>query len=425
MGPTEGDQRHGHSLSTPALRDRWLAIGATGLGLVFIASSYVPDLLGRPEKFGYPLFYCGMGLVLGAFGSTATIKHKGLVITGALALAIILSRFIPVSQDRAALIEIDGTAAATSVTSNASVHKLYVAREEKDANYVLFVFESELNTPFIRLVIAFNDGTARFGCIPQSALLVQLGHIAVWQVNRRDGTIKEQQGETIASTETDSCTPSPMDRLRNTLSRLSLMGTAYAQDNIDYQQIDSDLSSTDVLRREKAVAQIRAKTTGADLRSQFTHLSSLPPQSDSSLLIIDGFMNSWKERFTQSPNQAAFTFRSLNEGNINFLISLLNSRSPEVANGATYLLKRVVYIDRPQAAQVRDRLLANLGEQIRNKNTDWDISSIRSLDILATIRCIQGLPNFMDADVKTLTAYKGQINDEADRIIAAIARQKC
>ncbi|RJF89774.1 hypothetical protein D3874_24705 [Oleomonas cavernae] len=33
---------------------------------------------------------CGLGIILGAFGSTATIKHKGAVVTGVAAISIVL-----------------------------------------------------------------------------------------------------------------------------------------------------------------------------------------------------------------------------------------------------------------------------------------------------------------------------------------------
>ena len=258
----------------------YLIIGV-GLGLVLVLMSLIPDLMGQSVRYHAALMFCGLGLCLGALGSTATVKYKGAVITGAAALALVLSWAFAANTERVVMGIIEGSRGAKEVIMLAP-KSLFIARERDTEDYTFVAYERELNSKYITLRLAFSNGTPEFRCISRSALYEALGSPdrLLWQFDRDGGRLTDlSSGKSVAQTSESICgiktVATNAIHVASALWSLLAPQLAYAQQPAMTGL--AGLISDDLNQRVSTRNTISLNLDGVAVRAQLAILKSVPP----------------------------------------------------------------------------------------------------------------------------------------------------
>ena len=190
---------------TPELKDR--------MGPVFLAGVIVGcalafgGLLANVSGIAAPsialLILCaGLSIVLGAFGSTATMRFQGLVVSGVAALCMALfTLVIKEIRNSAVLIDVSGLPRGSRVDFHSGAHQFLGADRGGDRHniYQFVVFEDELVADVLGLTIVVPSATGEdneseliFDCIARTDIEHALGSGQTLQWRFDDGATRKR-----------------------------------------------------------------------------------------------------------------------------------------------------------------------------------------------------------------------------------------
>ncbi len=256
-------------LAMPDQQPRWadpvfrFGLGA-GFALLAVGiACYATSLIASTVSI---LIICsGLGIILGAFGSTAVINYKGFVIAGVAAISVALL-FVVSNEMRESLlrIEIDGEVSGARLELHGDNPFPGADHGRRFEFYVLGRSVAGDRQRFALYVTLPEDAgnaerrTIEFECIPGTAILSQIGSGGTlhWSLDAKNGLLKNVEGRSIPS---GPCVDAGGDRRMNV--GLDLIGSAHAQDgNIPQLLADLDSDSATIRRdaRDKLAAMGQA-----------------------------------------------------------------------------------------------------------------------------------------------------------------------
>lgn len=216
----------------------------TFVGLVTIWGNVVGFRVGL-------LVVCsGLGIVLGAFGSTATVQWKGVVITGVAATAMILTWMInSMNEEGVVRIRVVGIQPGSKVLFNGDYpYPHYEAR----GYYEFYVFGPGIRQDRISLhVTGPDEKEIEFQCIPSDAVNKHFGsgRSIQWELRRADNmnVLTQVDGGIVKDGLCDLPIGSFADKAGG---RFSPISAAYAQDVsvIDGLVVDLESESPEIRR---------------------------------------------------------------------------------------------------------------------------------------------------------------------------------
>lgn len=205
----------------------------------------------------------GLGIIFGAFGSTAVINYKGVVIAGVAAVAVALLLVVDwVMRESLVRLEIDGDVKGARLELFGD--SAYPGADHGGRRFEFFIIGREITKDRLSLIVSLpvaemersGRGGSReiaFDCIPSTAITRYIGggKTLQWRFDAGREVLTGVDGGTVKSGPCfdDEDTPS--------FASLGLIGAAIAQDaNID--QLLADLESESAAVRREARIQLAA-----------------------------------------------------------------------------------------------------------------------------------------------------------------------
>lgn len=229
-----------------------LALAAAGVGL------QSQGLLGTTTS---QLILCsGLGILFGAFGSTATIRYKGAVIVGVAAVSIVTLLVVDyLVRDDFVRVRIDGPVKGAQVELVAASDYSYYGRA--DPRYYEFLLVGDIKADKLGLYITFpktedkKEREVPFPCIAPDRINPYLGsgRTLQWRYDEARGLLLDSAGEPIASIgcpDNTAVTGDPLPTLG-----LSFVRSAYAA---DISEMLRQLESSSTIERRGARSQLAA-----------------------------------------------------------------------------------------------------------------------------------------------------------------------
>ncbi|MBF0324273.1 MAG: hypothetical protein HQL42_04305 [Alphaproteobacteria bacterium] len=201
----------------------------------------------------------GLGIILGAFGSAATIKFRGAAIAGAAAIAITLMFTFDKFTEGHVVINIEGDVKdATQATFSEGNVDHYVAMRKRSIG--IAILAKSIDRSHLQLILTFPEEIVRsgeviFGCIPKAEVdrYLRSGTKVTWQYHRKDGLLTKVDGKVIAREESTCGVASSAP-----LTLPSLIGVAHAQPSADVLQLLKEIQSPNVPNRRDARSSLAA-----------------------------------------------------------------------------------------------------------------------------------------------------------------------
>jgi hypothetical protein len=234
-------------------------------GLIVGSALFVIGLLCQALNLIAPtvsiLVICsGLGIIFGAFGSTAVINYKGVVIAGVAAIAVALLLVVDwVMRESLVRLEVDGDVKGARLELFGD--SAYPGADHSGRRFEFFIIGREITKDRLSLVVTLpaaemersgRSGSREivFDCIPSTAITRYIGggKTLQWRFDAGREVLTGVDGATIKSGPCfdDEDTPS--------FASLGLVSTAMAQDaNIDTLLADLESESAAV-RREARLA---------------------------------------------------------------------------------------------------------------------------------------------------------------------------
>ncbi|WP_152539508.1 HEAT repeat domain-containing protein [Methylomicrobium lacus] len=169
------------------------------LGVFFVKFSLANEYLGN-------LIVCvGLGIILGAFGSTASLNlpTQGIVLTGVAVLSVVLFKLI--------ITEMNNGYLRVRIGSNIEPETQMLLRGDQDflgsyqrsgKTYDFVIFGTDIRSPHLSLAVSFPDKTESiFDCISLDKIKPYLasGKMIEWHLNASEGKLVNDKGEVFAS----------------------------------------------------------------------------------------------------------------------------------------------------------------------------------------------------------------------------------
>jgi hypothetical protein len=147
----------------------------------------------------------GLGIIFGAFGSTATIHYKGVVVAGVAAVAIVLMWFVDsLIQDDFVQGEIDGDITGSQIHIRGD--RVYLGAVN-DGRFEFIVVGKEIKRSRLEATFYFppdEDGRGEeemiFECIEKKKLepFLGSGRLIQWRFDREHGELRTDDGELVS-----------------------------------------------------------------------------------------------------------------------------------------------------------------------------------------------------------------------------------
>ncbi|MFZ1430603.1 MAG: hypothetical protein WAS21_28020 [Geminicoccaceae bacterium] len=147
----------------------------------------------------------GLGIIFGAFGSTATIHYKGVVVAGVAAVAIVLLWFVDsLIQDDFVQGEIDGDITGSQIHIRGD--RVYLGAVN-DGRFEFIVVGKEIKRSRLEATFYFppdEDGRGEeemiFECIEKKKLepFLGSGRLIQWRFDREHGELRTDDGELVS-----------------------------------------------------------------------------------------------------------------------------------------------------------------------------------------------------------------------------------
>ena len=245
----EAAQNYGQRL------DAYTVLGLA-VGLVMaIAGFFAMDV--RPV-IGQLAFACGLGMVLGAFGSTAMIKYKPLVITGSAAIALALAFFLSTELRQSyAILQIDGIPEGAKVEVYGE-RNFYGAERERLHEFV--AMKDHMSSRLIGAAVTSpgeGDGGSTeylFECISKKEVPLGSGEKIHWSFRPAQNAMLNATGQVIA--EVGKCRAEANAQATQSHGWIS---RAFAQSPVDIPSLMKSLESPSSYRRRTARASLSLK----------------------------------------------------------------------------------------------------------------------------------------------------------------------
>jgi hypothetical protein len=204
----------------------------------------------------------GLGIIFGAFGSTATIKYKGVVIAGVAAISIVLLLILNhLVRDDFVIVRIDGDIKGAKIELLGDGDRSYYGAELRNA-YEFIVIGREISQDRLTMNIVLppdlNGGAPRerpFECIAKSEIEPYLGsgRKLQWRFDNRRGQLISDNGQRVIA-EVGPCPdgrPATVNTVR--LDIPTFIGTALAiEREQEVEQLLNSLESQSTVERREA-----------------------------------------------------------------------------------------------------------------------------------------------------------------------------
>ena len=219
------------------------------------------------------IMVCGLGVVLGAFGSTATIKYKAYVVGGAAAIALVLGYFLQHLDkseiDKFILVQIVGVPEGTRLEIH-SDRNFYGAELER--SYEFLILQRHLSSEHLGAVLtlppkndAVDENILELNCIKKRELLPSFNNrkTVYWSYDNDSQALFNKQGAKITKQgncrpahaevgKSNSSTETVIGSLKNNLEQFLPVSSAFAASLGDIQRYTKQLSSRSSLKRRQA-----------------------------------------------------------------------------------------------------------------------------------------------------------------------------
>jgi hypothetical protein len=146
------------------------------VGLMLTTAGFAALALGHGSpRLAQMIAATGLGIVLGAFGSTAVVRHQGLTIAGVAAITLVL--FLVVTNGQGHYLRISVSNVPTAYQASLYIDQDIPGRRVKEArNQVDFmVVEQEIAGDTIKLLFHNENTEVPFDCIPATLVRPKLG----------------------------------------------------------------------------------------------------------------------------------------------------------------------------------------------------------------------------------------------------------
>jgi hypothetical protein len=250
--------------SMPPQQPRWsepifragLVVGS-GLFLVGVACQTL-NLIAPTVSI---LIICsGLGIIFGAFGSTAVINYKGFVVAGVAAIAIVLLLIVDyVMRESIVRLEVDGDVRGARLELFGDT--TYPGADHDGRLFEFFIVGREITKDRLSLIVTLpmpaadrsggDPSEITFDCIPSTAIThyIGSGKTLQWRFDKERGLLIGVDGRTVQSGPCpEQGATGPTFALGD---GLSLVGSAVAQDQ-DIDKLLNDLQSDSAAVRRDA-----------------------------------------------------------------------------------------------------------------------------------------------------------------------------
>lgn len=203
----------------------------------------------------------GLGIVFGAFGSTAVIRYKGVVIAGVAAVAIALLLVVDhIRRERLVRLEIDGDVKGARLELFGE--SAYPGADQSGRSFEFFILGNAITKERLSLIVTLptshpeTDGAdpreIAFDCIPSTAIskFIGAGKTLQWRFDKDDELLTGVDGKSIAS---GPCPEGGTSRPSfSLLDGFQVVGEAFAQGVEDVHELLADLESDSAAVRRAA-----------------------------------------------------------------------------------------------------------------------------------------------------------------------------
>ena len=206
----------------------------------------------------------GLGIIFGAFGSTAVINYKGIVIAGVAAIAVALLLVVDwVMRESLVRLEVDGDVKGARLELFGD--EAYPGADHGGRRFEFFIIGREITKDRLSLIVTLPTAEMErsgrsgareisFDCIPSTAItrFIGGGKTLQWRFDADREVLVGVDGGTIKSGPCfeDEDTPS--------FASLGLVGAAMAQDDANIDALLADLESESAAVRREARIELAA-----------------------------------------------------------------------------------------------------------------------------------------------------------------------
>lgn len=223
------------------------------VGLILVAVGFFFEGTGpAPARM---VFVSGLGIVLGAFGATATVTLKPYVIGGCGAIALIFGWFLSNEVRQSyVILQVDGIPADATVQIFGG-QNFYGAELLSAGIHEFVAMERHVDSRVIGAVVAIDDGAdIPFECISEEARKSVISNIGgetkvFWSFDRVALALFDKSGKRIAKVGENCTRPGEPE---STAWQFNLIGPAAAAETPPLDQLLKDIESKNVLTRRTA-----------------------------------------------------------------------------------------------------------------------------------------------------------------------------
>ncbi len=307
----------------------WASLGSglilTALGLTGMAQGWfdrVPALV---------VLCCGLGVSLAALGATATYKRKGLVLTGSIAIAmVILLSTVKILASSFVAIQLKGDITGARV---AFLNATAYTRDLGHGRQEVIVMGPDIRSDHVTLIIDLTDHELDFECVRKSEIEPYFGSgkTLEWRVTAGDSAGLWKGTELIARVG-PACPP---DKRIARWSLPSIVQSAHALQPADLQRHLRDLDSPSTTVRRNAQAALVAMGVSS-VQPLLQAWSSAP-----SYQVRLGVLTTFDGLLRNGAVPPAELSRRLSDHDVTLLVSARADRDPSIRAYAEDVLSRL------------------------------------------------------------------------------------
>ena len=254
--PAKGDEAAGSAragaIDLPQMPAWTTPVFISGIivGLILVATGVCLEWLALvPSRVATLIVCCGLGIVLGAFGSAAVLRYQGLVIAGVATIAIALFLLLAQNMDNHLKISLTNVPEGMQATLFID-HEIPGARSFRN-QYDFYILEQEVDAETVKLDLSGGATEILFDCIPVKLVRPYLGSgkSVQWHLSKDQSEIRVADTRVPLGCEPEDSGFAMSDALRP----LALVGEAVAQ--VPQQSIETfllDLGNDDPSLRRTA-----------------------------------------------------------------------------------------------------------------------------------------------------------------------------